>query len=99
MSVRFMSGVSQWVRGPARALAVALHRPGLGAGAVVTGLRARAWETAAEFRRGAGLVVREPEPCDLLGPEAGRRRKLAKCLAGVEVENLVIVGHDPDLPA
>jgi phosphohistidine phosphatase len=91
--------LSELGRQQARALGEAFHRLGLRVGAVVTSPLVRAEQTAAEFHAGAGPEGREPEACDLLAQGVGKKRKLAKFLAGIEVENLVIVGHDPDLSA
>ncbi|HJZ53409.1 MAG TPA: phosphohistidine phosphatase SixA [Gemmataceae bacterium] len=86
-------------RQQARALGEAFHRHGITIDAVFTSPYARAWQTAADFREAAQPDGKEPEPYHLLAPEVGKRRKLAKFLASVGVENVAIVGHDPDLPA
>jgi phosphohistidine phosphatase len=82
----------------ARVLGEAFHRNGLAADALLTSPLVRAWQTAAGFRDGARLA-KDPEHCELLAPEAGRKRKLAKTLAKLGAENVAIVGHDPELPA
>ena len=84
-------------RQQARALGEAFHRHGITVDAVFTSPYARAWQTAAEFREAVQADEKEPEPCPLLAPEVGKRRKLAKFVAAVGVENVAIVGHDPDL--
>lgn len=83
----------------AKALGEALHQRAIGIDVVVTSPLARAWQTAADVRAVVLPDGREPEFCDLLAPEAGRRRKLTKFLNGLGAANVAIVGHDPDLPS
>ena len=91
--------LSELGRQQARALGESFRRRGIAVDALVTSPLARAWQTASEFRGGAGLDGQEPRQCDLLEPEGGKKRKLAKYLSGLGAENVAIFGHDPDLPA
>lgn len=82
----------------ARVLGEAFFRRSLAIDAILTSPLVRAWQTAAGFRDGAQLE-KDAEHCDLLAPEVGKKRKLAKAIAELKAENVAIVGHDPELAA
>src|SRR5262245_8200927 len=82
----------------ARALGEALRQRGVSLDVVVTSPMVRARQTA-EGLLGTRSNGSGPELCDLLAQDAVRRRKLTKFLAHLGVENVAIVGHDPDLPS
>ena len=68
----------------ARVLGAHFDRNGIAVEAILASPLVRAWQTAADFREGARLE-KEAEPCELLAPEAGKKRKLAKAIAAAVV--------------
>lgn len=82
----------------ARVLGETFQRHGIVIDAILTSPLVRAWQSADGFRDGARLE-RPAERCDLLAPEALRKRKLARAIAMLNANNVAIVGHDPELPA
>jgi phosphohistidine phosphatase len=82
----------------ARALGEALRDRGVILDVIVSSPLVRARQTA-EGLLGARSNGSGPELCDLLATDSLRRRKLTRYLAGLGVENLAIIGHDPELPA
>lgn len=85
-------------RTQARALGAAFQARGIAVGAILTSPLTRTVQTAGEFHETLGGGP-EPAACDLLMPDALRRRKLTKLLVGLEVESVALVGHNPDLSA
>jgi phosphohistidine phosphatase len=77
-------------------LAGALQRLGLSFDCVLSSPLRRSMETAEELLRQLGLTGTAVTPCDRLGP-AEPCRKLGKGLLTVESENVLLVGHEPDL--
>jgi phosphohistidine phosphatase len=80
----------------ARVVAGGLRRRGVRLSALVTSPLVRARQTAEDIRHES----EEPEPelmvCEDLAPD-GRRKKIARFLAGLEGEAVGVVGHMPDL--
>lgn len=85
-------------RRQARALGAAFQARGIAVGALLTSPLTRTVQTAGEFSEALGAGP-EPTACDLLAPEELRRRKLTKHVAGLGVESVALVGHNPDLSA
>lgn len=85
-------------RNQARALGAAFKARGVGVGAILTSPLTRTVQTAGEFHEAYGSGP-DPAACDLLVPDALRRRKLTKLLTGLGFPSVALVGHDPDLPA
>jgi phosphohistidine phosphatase len=84
-------------RNQSRALGAALRTRGVAVGAILTSPLTRTVQTAGEFRETLGSGP-EPAACDLLAPDALRRRKLTKLISGLGISSVALVGHDPDLP-
>jgi phosphohistidine phosphatase len=81
----------------ARALGEAFRHQSLTVDAVLASPLVRTRETAEGFLEAWGGVP-APQFSDLLAQGALKRRKLSKQIAGLGVENVAIIGHDPDLP-
>ncbi len=80
----------------ARALGQALKRLGFSLSHILTSPLRRAVETAEELARVLQLSPSAVESCDQLGPGQSSK-KLAKQLLKMEADNLLLVGHEPDL--
>jgi phosphohistidine phosphatase len=84
-------------RNQSRALGAAFQARGIALDAILTSPLTRTVQTAGEFHEALASGP-EPTACDLLAPDALRRRKLTKHLAGLGAKSVALVGHDPDLP-
>jgi phosphohistidine phosphatase len=80
----------------ARALGQALKRLGITLNHILTSPLRRAVDTAGELARGLQLPPEAVQSCNQLSPDQSSK-KLAKELLKVEGENLLLVGHEPDL--
>ena len=83
-------------RTQARALGAAFQARDIALDAILTSPLTRTVQTAGEFHETLGGGP-EPTACDLLAPDALRRRKLTKQLAGLGANSVALVGHEPDL--
>src|SRR5437763_1508855 len=90
--------LSQLGHRQARALGDAFRQRGLAVDTVVCSPTVRTRQTAESFLQ-AWPEAPATHYTDLLAPGELRKRKLAKQLTNLGVESVVIVGHDPDLPA
>jgi len=91
--------LSQLGHRQARALGDAFRQRDLTVDAVVSSPLVRARQTAESFLQAWPDGAPTPHFTDLLAPEELRKRKLTKQLAGLGVESVAVVGHDPELPA
>src|SRR5918995_6942202 len=80
-------------------LAMAFLAHGVAPGAIVTSPLVRARETAEPLLPLLPGPEREPVLCDYLAMGDLRPKKLAKLVAELGAETVVLVGHNPDLSA
>jgi phosphohistidine phosphatase len=80
----------------ARAVGQALKRLGITPNHILTSPLRRALETAEEIARVLQLPPGAVETCNQLSPGQSSK-KLAKQLLKVEADNLLLVGHEPDV--
>jgi phosphohistidine phosphatase len=86
-------------REQARKLATAFLAHGVTPGAVVTSPLVRAVETAEPLLPLLPGSEKEPVLCDYLAMGELRPKKLARLVADLGVETVILVGHNPDLSA
>jgi phosphohistidine phosphatase len=79
-----------------RQLGAALQRRGLRPGAVLTSPLVRARQTAEQLVSQWPAPAPEVKVCEELAPGT-KRRKLARAVGGLGLEQVVLVGHQPDL--
>lgn len=80
----------------ARVVGASLRRRGIQLDKIVTSPLLRARQTAEEMLRVWSPPLPEIHVCPELAPD-GRRKKLARFLKGMGVENIALIGHQPDL--
>ncbi|HEX4610503.1 MAG TPA: histidine phosphatase family protein [Urbifossiella sp.] len=85
-------------RTQSRTLGAAFKARGITVDAILTSPLTRTVQTAGEFHEALGSGP-TPTACELLEPEALRRRKLTKHVIGLGVSSVALVGHNPDLSA
>jgi phosphohistidine phosphatase len=83
-------------RGQCRQLASTLHRVGVVLGTIITSPLVRAKQTAEELLAHWPGDRPEVQVCEDLAPD-GRLRKLARFLRTLNLDQVTLVGHMPDL--
>jgi phosphohistidine phosphatase len=86
-------------REQARKLALAFVAHGVTPGAVVTSPLVRARETAEPLLPLLPGPEKEPVLCDYLAVDALKPKRLAKLVADLGADTVILVGHNPDLSA